>query len=407
MPVTSETIRDSEGRLTSGVYAKRQLALVRGQGCRVWDAEGRSYLDFVAGIGTLSLGHCHPAVTEAIQRQAATMVSCTELFYNDARARALEMLNRATPACFSRFFLCNSGTEAVEGAMKFARLATGRAKFVAFDRAFHGRTMGALSATAKKAIRDPFMPLLADVTHVPFNDPVALEAALDDKTAAVLFEPIQGEGGIYDLDTPTAQVLQKARDKGILLICDEIQAGVFRTGRPWGFQHFPVTPDMLCIAKALGSGFPVGAIAIGPRLPELPKGCHGTTYGGGPLGCAVIEAVLNVMIGERLDIRADAMGERFRRGIMALGAPCVVETRGRGLMVGVQLDRDPSAIVKALEDRGLLLLTAGTNTLRMLPPFILSLAEMDEALAILGEVLCAQPEAPGAKAQPATAGAAR
>lgn len=380
---------DIEARLTSGVYGKRPLLFVRGEGRRVQDASGRWYLDFIAGIGTLCLGHCPPAVVKALQHQAATMISCTELFYNDARARLLDMLDRTTPACFNRFFLCNSGTEAMEGAIKLARQATGRKNFVAFERAFHGRSMGALSATAKKAIRDPFVPMLPGFSHVPFDDPAALEAAVTDDTAAIIFEPVQGEGGIYELSPAMAHAIQRQRERGVLLIADEIQSGVFRTGKPYAFQHLSLTPDFICIAKALGGGFPIGALAIGPRIPELPKGCHGSTYGGSPLGCAAAEAVLRTMVDDRLGERCDRMGRWFRQRLMGMNLPGVIEARGRGLMIGIQLDRDPTPVISAMQERGLLALTAGVNTIRMLPPFNTTEAEFEEALSILEAAMLA------------------
>jgi acetylornithine/LysW-gamma-L-lysine aminotransferase len=376
-----------EASLTSGIYGKRNLCLVRGKGSRVWTDDGREFIDFIAGIGTLSLGHCPPPVVEAIEQQARTMISCTELFYNDARARLLERLDEITSDDFARFFLCSSGTEAVEAALKFARVSTKRTEFVSFERAFHGRTFGALSATPKKAIREPFEPLLDGFHAVPFNDIEALHGVVNDNTAAVIIEPIQGEGGIYEMTEEMAAALNALHERGVMIIADEIQAGIFRTGKAFAYENYGLQPDFICMAKALGCGFPVGTLAVGNRVPELPKGCHGTTYGGTPLACAAAEAVLRTIVENDLGGRALCEGWGFRNRLKELNLSRIKEVRGLGLFIGIQLDEDPAPVVNALEERGLLVLTAGVQTIRMLPPFNTPEADFEEALGHLAAVL--------------------
>jgi acetylornithine/LysW-gamma-L-lysine aminotransferase len=300
-----DDIVTAEDAHTSGAYPKRPIALVRGQGARVWDADGREYIDCVAGHGVASLGHCHPAVTAAIREQAATFVTCSEVFYNDQRAALLAELTTHTPGDLNRVFLCNSGAESIEGAIKIARLLTGRPGVVATMRGFHGRTLGALSATWNEKYRKPFTPLVPEFGHVPFNDLEAMAGAITDDTAAVLVEIVQGEGGVRPGDADYFQGLRRLCDeRGALLIADEVQSGMGRTGRWFACEHVNLVPDLLCLGKALGGGVPMGAVVWREELGTLPTGVHGSTFGGNPLACATSRAVLRVLADDDLPTRA-------------------------------------------------------------------------------------------------------
>jgi acetylornithine/LysW-gamma-L-lysine aminotransferase len=377
-----------ENAHTSGAYPKRPIVVVHGQGARVWDAEGREYIDCVAGHGVANLGHCHPVVTAAIQQQAATLVTCSEVFYNDQRAALLAELTAHTPGDLNRVFLCNSGTEAVEGAIKIARLLTGRTGVVATMRGFHGRTLGALSATWNEKYRKPFAPLVPGFSHVPFNDLEAMASAISDDTAAVLVEIVQGEGGVRPGDADYFQGLRHLCDQqGALLIADEIQTGLGRTGRWFACEHVGLIPDLLCLGKALGGGVPMGAIVWREALGTLPSGVHGSTFGGNPLACAASRAVLRAIAEGDLPARAARLGERFMADLRAIQSPLVREVRGWGLMVGVELRQRVTPLLKTLMERGVLALPAGPNVLRLLPPLVIEEAELESVAEAVREVL--------------------
>ena len=297
------------------VYPKRDLTLVRGKGAEVWDDRGRRYLDCVAGIGVASVGHANPVVARAIADQARTLVTCPGIFYNDQRALLLEKLASIAPPGLTRAFLCNSGAEAVEAALKFARVATGRTGIVSAMRAFHGRTMGALSATFRKDYREPFAPLVPGFSFVPFNDAEKMRAAVGEDTAAVVLEPVQGEGGVRPAEAGYLRAVRALCDEtGALLILDESQTGFCRTGRMFACERYGVEPDLLCLAKAIAGGVPMGAVLAGDRLPPL-VGKHGTTFGGNPLACAAALAAIQFMEDERLADRAetpDGVDDRYR-----------------------------------------------------------------------------------------------
>ena len=382
------TLKTVEEAYTSGVYAKRDLAIVRGRGARVWDDEGREYVDCIAGIGVANAGHCHPALGEAIAQQAHTIVSCPELFYNDRRARLLQRLAAVTPGDVDRFFLCNSGAEAVEGALKFARLATGRSKVVAMMRGYHGRTLGALSATYEKAYRRPFAPLVPGFTHVPFDNVERAEEAIDEETAAVVVEVVQGEGGVRPGSPPYFQALRGLCDeRGALLIIDEVQTGFGRTGRWFACEHVGVTPDLLCMGKAIGGGVPMGATGIGRRVSGLRPGAHSSTFGGNPLACAAALAALDVYEQEGLPARAAELGDRFRQRLEAIESPLIRQVRGLGLMMGIELRVRAMPIVKDLTAEGVLALTAGSTVLRLLPPLVIEEDDLQRVAEAIAKVL--------------------
>jgi acetylornithine/LysW-gamma-L-lysine aminotransferase len=393
---TQEGIIALEDAYTSGVNLKRPLAIVRGQGARLWDAEGNEYIDCTSGHGVANLGHCHPAVTEAIQAQAARLVTISEVFYNDQRAALLEELAGRLPGDLRRVFLCNSGTEAVEGAIKAGRLFTARPGIVATMRAFHGRTLGALSATWDKKYREPFQPLLPGFSHVPYGNLDAMAAAVGDDTAAVLVELVQGEGGVHPGDAAYFAGLRRLCDeRGALLVVDEIQTGFGRTGRWFACQHFDLLPDIICLGKAIGGGVPMGAFAWRAGLGTLPEKSHGSTFGGNPLACAAARAVLRVMAEEELPARAARLGRRLLENLRAIESPLVREVRGLGLMVGVELRVRVTPTLKALMERGVLALPAGPTVLRLLPPLVIAEEELEAVSLAIGEVLAGEVLADG------------
>ncbi len=373
---------------TSGSYGKRDLLIVKGQGTRVWDAGGREYIDCVAGIGVAAAGHCHPAIVAAINEQAQTLVTCHEMFYNDRRAEMLQTLAGLMPDGIDRFFLCNSGTEAVEAAIKFARLSTGRAGIVAAMGSYHGRTLGALSATFRKEYREPFAPLVPGFSHVPYNHVDRMEAAVGDQTAAVLLEVVQGEGGVHVASGEYLRAVREICDRqGALLIVDEVQTGFGRTGRWFACQHHDVAPDLLTMGKALAGGVPMGAVGIGPRVTGIKPGLHGSTFGGNPLACAASVAALQVYQTERLAGRAAEMGAYLRGRLEEINSPLIREVRGLGLMIGIDFKIRASRVVEALTARGVLTLTAGTTVLRLLPPLIISREDLDAVVEALCDAL--------------------
>src|SRR5579884_447169 len=287
MTTAMTTTMDLENRYTSGVYGKRPVVIVRGRGALLWDAEGREYIDCMAGHGVANIGHGRPEIAAALAEQAQRLITCSETLYNDVRARLLERLVQLTPEGLDHIFLCNSGAEAVEGAFKFARLATGRTGIIATLRGFHGRSMGALSATWEPHYREPFAPLVPDITHIRYNDLAAAEATINEQTAAVIIELVQGEGGVHVANGEYVRSLASlCHERGALLIIDEVQTGFGRTGRLFACDHYDLRPDILCLAKSLAGGIPMGAICLGPRVMEsgrITRGVHGSTFGGNPL----------------------------------------------------------------------------------------------------------------------------
>ncbi len=380
------TIEDSH---TSGVYPKRPLTLVRGAGCTVWDEAGNSYIDATSGQGVALLGHSHPAVVEAISQQAANLITCPEIFYNDRRAQLYELLASLTPADLNRFFLCNSGTEAIEGAIKAAVLLTGRSGIVAAKRGFHGRTLGALALTWNSKYREPFAALTSDtVTHITYNDLSAADEAITQGTAAVVVEAVQGEGGVYLVDADFLRGLRQLCDeRGALLIIDEIQAGLGRTGRWFAFQHAGILPDIVALGKGIAGGLPMGAVCWRESLGTLPGGSHGSTFGGNPLACAAAIATLTTLRDKGLPERAAETGAWLLAELHALNHPQVREIRGQGLIVGIELRGRVTPVLKRLQELGVLALPAGLNVLRLLPPLIITRDELRQVIHAVNEAL--------------------
>ncbi|MEI7770419.1 MAG: aspartate aminotransferase family protein [Chloroflexales bacterium] len=385
--MSSESIIAAEQQFTSGLYPKRQVAIVRGEGARLYDAEGRAFIDCVGGQGAANLGHSHPAVVAAVQTQAARLMSCPEIFYNDERAAYLQELAAALPFP-ARVFLCNSGAEAVEAGIKFARMLSGRQQIIATKRAFHGRTMGALSATWEPKYREPFLPLVPEFAHVPYGDAEDLAEAVGAQTAAVLLEPVQGEGGVRPAPAGYLEAARRICDeRGALLLLDEVQTGFGRTGRLFGCEHSGVAPDILILAKSIAAGLPMGAVAIHARHGALPGGTHGTTFGGNPLLCAAARAALRTYIKDDIAGQAAAKGAWLIARLAALRLPAVREVRGLGLLVGLELKTRAQPYIAALMERGVLALPAGPTVLRLLPPLVISYGDLETVVDVIGEVL--------------------
>jgi LysW-gamma-L-lysine/LysW-L-ornithine aminotransferase len=388
--ITHYALRESA--LESGVVPRRgETVMVAGEGCWMIDAEGTRYLDMTAAQGVAMLGYGHPALTAAIAEQARTLHACPSFFYNDVRARFLEKLIEVTPDHLGHAFLANSGAEANDGAIKFARLATGRTKIIATKNGFHGRTVGAVSLTWNPKYREQFGPLLPDVTHVAYGNLDELEAAVDDQTAAVFMEAVQGEGGV-NVATPEywAGVERICREHGALLVFDEVQTG-FRTGRWFAHQHFDLHPDIITVAKGLGGGFPMAAIVYSGKIQEsLFSGAHGSTFGGSPLASAAGLAALETYQNDGLIERAGVMGDLIRQKLETVleGRRMVREIRGLGLMIGIDLRSKVAPFLKTLmEEHNVIALPAGTTVLRLLPPLIISEEEIDIAVNAIAAVI--------------------
>lgn len=388
-PLTTNTaITEIDRNLQPAMYAKRGIALVRGEGATLWDAEGKQYIDLMSNYGVNILGHAHPAVTEAISKQAATLISTHQSFANDTRARFLETLVEIAPDGLGHVWLSNSGAEAIEAALKFARLTTGRPNLVAMQRSYHGRTAGAGEATAPKPGED--RGGLSQVTHVPFGNVDALEGAVDDQTAAIIIEPIQGEAGIHPAPEGFLAVAANiAEQSGALLILDEVQTA-FRTGSWFRAGAEDVTPDILCIAKALANGVPIGATLINDAVNEaLPSGSHGSTFGGNPLACAAGLATIEAIQQEGLLERSVELGERLINGINSLDAKGIKAVRGQGLMIGIDLRGRATPVLRKLQDQGILALPASNLTIRFLPPLVITEEQIDQAIKVLAAAVSA------------------
>jgi len=373
-----------EDRFEVPVYPKRSVTLVRGKGALVWDDQGKEYIDCVAGHGSANLGHCHPAVIQAIREQSERLITCPEIFHNDMRAKLLQRLSALSG--LPRTFLSNSGTESVEAAFKFARATTGRKDIVAFMQGFHGRSMGALSATWKKEYREPFLPLIPGFSHLPYNKTEGL-SGITEETSAVIVEVVQGEGGVRAGQMDFIAALRERCDEtGALLIIDEVQTGIGRTGTLFAHEQFGVKPDILCIAKSLAGGVPIGATLCSSKV-TLPKGSHGTTFGGNPLSCAAALAVLDIF--EKTDILREVREKAavFRGALDALKSERIREVRGLGLMLGIELKEKSQPFIEALMQEGVLCLPAGPLVLRLLPPLVTSTEQLERVGAALQRVL--------------------
>jgi acetylornithine/N-succinyldiaminopimelate aminotransferase len=393
---TLDDIRERESRHVLQTYKRQPVAFVRGVGSRLYDVDGREYLDFVSGIGVTALGHAHPGLTAAIADQAATLLHTSNLYYHPYQAEAAARL--AQLSGLSRTFFCNSGTEAVEACLKFARRywytqgAPQRTGFVAVEGAFSGRTMGALSVTHTESYRLPFGPLIGPVTFIDPLTPDALAAAVTEDTAAIIAEPILGEGGVRPLSPQFASAINDACARtGTLYIADEVQTGLGRTGHPFYAQALGLRPDLMSVGKALGGGVPIGAALVSERVAQaVSPGDHGSTYGGNLLGTRAAAFVLDQLIGGLLD-HVNTVGVHLERQLRALALrhPSIVETRGAGLMRAIQLRIDATPVVDAARDRGLLVNRTDGMVVRLLPALTIEAADIDRAVDVLDGVLTA------------------
>jgi acetylornithine/N-succinyldiaminopimelate aminotransferase len=382
-----QELQELERRYAIGTYARAPVQFVRGAGVRLWDSDGNEYLDFLAGISVLNVGHCHPRVVSAVRDQVGRLTHATNLFYTAPAMQLSQALSESS--LHGKVFLCNSGAEANEAAIKLARRARPGGKILVLQGAFHGRTYGALSATPQESKQAPFAPLVPGF-EVLAKDPAALSAAVDEDTAAVLLEPIQGETGIHPLPDELLRAARDACDRtGAALIFDEIQTGMGRTGTLWAFEQTPVVPDAMTSAKALGGGLPIGALITGPALADvLAPGDHGSTFAGGPLVASAALEAFAICSDPNLLASVRALGERLAAGLAEL--PAVATVRGRGLMVGVDLHAGVSATdlaQRALLEQRLVVNATGPATIRFEPPLIVTEAEIDEALARLSELM--------------------
>ena len=377
---SSDTVSHGLERLLP-TYARADLTIVRGDGCRVWDAEGRAYLDFGGGIAVVSLGHCHPAPLAAARAQLERLWHASNLYRTEPSEQLASLLSERFGG--AQAFFCNSGAEAIEAALKYARKATGKAGIVALEGGFHGRTLGALSATGQSAKREPFAPLLPGVRFVEPNDVDALGAALSDEIGLVLLEPILGEGGVVPLD---AEFVAVAAVSAALLCFDEVQTGVGRTGSFFAYEPLGVRPDLVTLAKGLANGLPIGALLVADDVVgAFAPGDHGSTFGGNPVSCAAACAVVEAIDDELLD-DVRMLGLELVQRVERL--PGVISVRGRGLLVGIELDRPASDVVEAAREKGVLVLTAGENVVRLAPPLTVRADEIAEVLEVLDGILC-------------------
>lgn len=388
-----EKIINSEKEHMAPIYWKRPLVIDQGKGMYLYDIEGTEYLDLTSNYGVAITGHSHPRIVKAIQEQAERLLSCHGTFYNDSRSMFLEKLTALTPPRLNQAFLSNSGTEAVEFAFKLARKATKRTDFIAMMGGFHGKTMGSLSATWKKKYRQPFNPLVPGFNHVPYGNIERLKSIITSETAAIILEPIQGEGGV---NTPPQGYLKAVRDictdRDVLLILDEIQTGMGRTGHFLACTHWGVEPDILCLSKAVASGLPLGVTLSSEAIMSKMKiGDHSSTFGGGPVACAAANATLDVIADERLIANAANLGEYLLTGLQGLRKhQSVRAVRGLGLMIAVELRFDILNILLKSIDEGVLFLDAGRNIIRLLPPLIMNREHADRVITTLDNVIGAE-----------------
>jgi acetylornithine aminotransferase len=393
--MTSQEWIDKGDRYIMKTYGRYPIVPVRGEGCVLWDADGKRYLDFLAGVAVNNLGHCHPRVVRAIQEQAATLIHCSNYYHIPQQIELAELL--CSHSFADRAFFCNSGAEANEAAIKLARkysrdkFGPERYEIITAAESFHGRTMATVSATGQEKVQRFFDPLLHGFKHVPFNDAAAIAAAVTPNTCAIMLEPIQGEGGV---NVPAADYLRQVREicdrHGLLLILDEVQTGLGRTGKLFAYEHFGIAPDIMTLAKALAGGAPIGTmLAKEEYAAAFTPGTHGSTFGGNPLMTTAALAAVRTLLEDGLLERSVEMGAYLLAALKTLGSkyPCVTEVRGIGLMIGMGLDIPAGDIVKKGHERGVLLNVTHDTVLRFVPPLVVSRAEIDEMIGILDGIL--------------------
>ena len=391
MSVNREQTILTEQNLMANVYAKRPVVIVKGRGDLLWDQDGKEYIDCTGSYGSCIVGYCHPRVVQAIKDQSEKLTSCHGFMYNDSRSDLLQKIARIVPRGLQKVFLSNSGAEAVECALKLARKFTGRKEIIAMMGAYHGKTFGALSATWDKKYRDPYLPLLPGIRHVPFGNIEKLKESINAETAAVIAEPIQGESGVK---VPPEGFLKELRElcdeKNVLLILDEVQTGFGRTGALFAFEHDEIVPDITCLAKGVAGGVPIGlTLSKNEIMSSLKVGEHSTTYGGNPLACAAAAATIDVLEQENLPERARVEGEYFISRLNQLRDrhKIIREVRGRGLMIGVEARFEVIDLILGSLEKGVLVLDAGRNVLRFLPPLVITRSHIDRTIEVLDEVI--------------------
>jgi acetylornithine/LysW-gamma-L-lysine aminotransferase len=389
--MNEKEIVEIEQKIMAQTFAKRDLVITRGKGALVWDINGHKYIDCTGSYGVAIVGHCHPKVVEAVKKQVETLIACHSSFYNDARSQLLQKLIALAPKGIDKVFLSNSGAESVECAIKLARKSSGKSEIIAMMGAFHGKTMGALSATWKKKYRNAFMPLVPGFKHVPPNNLDKIKSAITDKTAAVLVEPVRGEGGVLlNSDDFLPGLRELCNEKGVLLILDEVQTGFGRTGKVFACEHWNVIPDIMCLAKSVAGGLPMGAtFAKEEVMAAFQRGEHSSTFSGNPLVCAAASAAIDVLVEERLPERAATVGDHFKSKLNMLAEKynIVREVRGLGLMLGMELRFDVYKILLDCMDKGVLVLDAGRNVVRFLPPLVIEKDQINKVVEVLDSAL--------------------
>jgi [amino-group carrier protein]-gamma-(L-lysyl/L-ornithyl)-L-glutamate aminotransferase len=385
--MNEKEIIESENRLMANVFAKKPVVITRGKGALVWDINGKEYVDCTSSYGVALLGHSHPKIVKAICEQAERLISCHAGFYNDKRTEFLQKLTAITPKGLDKAFLSNSGAESVECALKLARKFSGKPEIIAVMGAFHGKTMGALSVTWDKKYREPFQPLVPEIKHIPPDNLEKAREAVTDKTAAFLVEPIRGEGGIRVPPDGYLKGLRELCDeKNVLLMFDEVQTGFGRTGKLFACEHWGIVPDVMCLAKPLAGGLPLGVtVAKEHVMSSFKVGDHSTTYSGNPLVCAAGCAAIDVLLEEKLAERAAELGRYFKTRLGELQGKhkAVKEVRGLGLMLGVEIKFDALNIILNAMKRGVLVLDAGRNVVRFLPPLVIEKEQIDKVINVL------------------------
>lgn len=368
-------------------YARRALHLVKGQGTIVTDDKGKDYLDFTSGIAVVSLGHAHPAIVKALKDQSEKLWHVSNLFESPEQEKLAESLTKDTELAYALF--CNSGAEANEAAIKLARKHTGKHHILTFKQSFHGRTFGAMAATGQEKIQRGFGPMLQSFEALPFNDSEALKNAANDKVAAIMLEVIQAEGGVHAIEPAFAQaVMDACQQFGILLIIDEVQTGIGRTGTRYAYEQTVLKPDIVSLAKGLGGGFPIGAILAGETLFDtFGPGSHGTTFGGNPLAIAVAQTVIDHVFDVQFLQQVEEKSAYLKAQLQAALPSDKYSIRGNGLLIGIHSNEEIGAFIQEAQKHGLLLVPAGTNVIRLLPPLTVSTDEIDQAVAILKEIL--------------------
>ncbi|OLS21931.1 MAG: Acetylornithine/acetyl-lysine aminotransferase [Candidatus Heimdallarchaeota archaeon LC_2] len=389
-PITdlnTQEIFDSENSLEIPIYMKREIAIVQGDGAIVYDSNGEKYIDCVSGIGVASVGHSNSDVVKAITNQASKIITTPEIFYNDTRAQLLKLLNKITPTELTQIFLCNSGTEAIEAAIKFTKSTTGKSEFISMVRGFHGRTIGALSASFNKHYKDDFEPLLTGFHFVPFNNFSKLIEKVNENTAGIIVELIQGNGGVHIAKQEfILKIRELCNEKGIMLIFDEVQTGFCRTGYMFALEKYGIIPDILCLAKAMGGGIPIGATICSSKI-EIGLSKHGSTFGGNPLACAASIATIQFMLDNKLSQQAQEKGEYFLRKLQSLELRLIRKIRQEGLLIGIECKQKVGNYIIELQNNGLLVNSAGSNVIRLLPPLVISYEQLDLVIEKLSVIL--------------------